>query len=84
MVQVLAYSMLNSVFSNGEVKSELNHSRAKELPFISTYPGHLNIASKSILVTSRFEDSEIIERCNSMNLRIIPKSMAGFVPIQFE
>lgn len=42
---------------------------------------HLQIASQSALVTSRFEDVELQSRCRKLGVRIIPKSMAAFVPI---
>lgn len=43
----------------------------------------LGIQSQSILVTSRYEEKSIKVRCESMNVKIIPKPMAGFVPIAF-
>lgn len=43
----------------------------------------LNIQSKSVLVTSRYEESSIRSRCKSLNLKLIPKTMAGLVPIYF-
>lgn len=42
----------------------------------------LNIAKNSILVTSRYEEARIRERCENLKLQIIPKTMAGFVPIE--
>lgn len=44
----------------------------------------LGIAAKSILVTSRYEDRRIQERCERLGLRLIPKSMAGLVPLSVE
>ena len=41
----------------------------------------LSIGSQSILVTSRYEDSTIRARCECLGVRLIPKGMAGFVPI---
>ena len=43
----------------------------------------LGIAKHSILVTSRYEELKIRERCEIMGIQIIPKTMAGFVPIEF-
>ena len=40
------------------------------------------ISSQSILVTSRYEETSIRERCENLGLKIIPKSMSGFVPIE--
>lgn len=42
----------------------------------------LKIADKSILVTSRYEEKHIREKCQSLGVKIIPKSLAGFVPIE--
>ncbi len=41
----------------------------------------LAIADSSILVTSRFEEKHIRERCDRLNVKLIPKSMSGFIPI---
>jgi signal transduction histidine kinase len=41
----------------------------------------LNIYRNSILVTSRYEEVNIQERALNLNLSILPKSLAGFVPI---
>lgn len=42
----------------------------------------LHIASESILVTSRFDEVGIINRCSNLGLRLIPKAMTGIVPIK--
>lgn len=44
----------------------------------------LKIESRSILVTSRFEEKDIKTRCATRGVRMIPKSLAGFVPIRLE
>jgi len=44
----------------------------------------LKLGPQSILVTSRFEEKQIRESCNRLKVRLIPKGMAGFVPISFE
>jgi FixJ family two-component response regulator len=41
----------------------------------------LNLADKSILVTSRFEEANVLEKCGHLGVRLIPKGIAGFVPI---
>lgn len=41
----------------------------------------LKIANQSILISSRYEESKIRDKCNRLGLRLIPKSMAGLVPI---
>jgi hypothetical protein len=43
----------------------------------------LGIEAQSILVTSRHEDPEVVGRCLVRNIRLIPKAMAGFVPLHF-
>ena len=42
----------------------------------------LNIGKKSFLVTSHFNEAKIQEGCERLLVRIIPKEMAGFVPIK--
>jgi signal transduction histidine kinase len=41
----------------------------------------LEISSKSFLVTSRYEDSEIRTICQKLNMKIIPKTFSEFTPI---
>ena len=43
----------------------------------------LNISDKSILVTSHFEEEGIIGRCRKLDIKIIPKTLSGFVPVIF-
>ncbi len=43
---------------------------------------HLGIQAQSILVTSRYEEHAIRETCDRIGMALIPKSMAGFVPIE--
>ena len=42
------------------------------------------IMEQSVLVTSRFEEPEIRARCEQLNVKLIPKALAGFVPIEIE
>lgn len=42
----------------------------------------LGIASNSILVTSRFEEFQIQERCKKLGVHLIPKGLASLVPIK--
>jgi len=44
----------------------------------------LGIQSNAILVTSRYEEIQIRRRCWQLGLKLIPKDVAGFVPIQFK
>lgn len=41
----------------------------------------LGIASESILVTNRYEEPDVREWCQELNIPILPKSMAWLVPI---
>ena len=41
----------------------------------------LGIQKQSILVTSRYEESSVRDRCEQIGVKLIPKSMSGFVPI---
>jgi hypothetical protein len=41
----------------------------------------LGLESRSILVTSRYEEPALRDRCVAMGVKMIPKGMAGFVPI---
>ena len=42
----------------------------------------LNISSFACLVTSRYEDLSIRNRCEKLNIRIIPKSFAEYISIK--
>ncbi|MEY4616398.1 MAG: hypothetical protein RJB66_1358 [Pseudomonadota bacterium] len=42
------------------------------------------LQKKAILVTSRFEESEIQDRCSRLGVRLIPKGLAAIVPIELE
>lgn len=44
----------------------------------------LNIGPQSILVTSRFEEKQIMEGCKRLTVRMIPKGLAAFVPISIK
>ncbi len=44
----------------------------------------LRIANRSLLVTSRFEDPNILRRCRKLGIKLLPKSLAGVVPIQLD
>ena len=41
----------------------------------------LNITSKTILVTNRYDDKNIREICNKFNIKILPKPFAQFISI---
>lgn len=46
-----------------------------------TLAEELKLGRQAILVTSRYEDKTILEECVSLGVRLIPKGLAGFVPI---
>ncbi len=41
----------------------------------------LGIASQAILVTSRYDEVDIQKKCKGMGVKLIPKALAGYVPI---
>jgi signal transduction histidine kinase len=41
----------------------------------------LKIYKKSILVTSRYEEEQILNRCKKLSIHLLPKSMSAFIPI---
>ncbi|TBR21238.1 HAMP domain-containing histidine kinase [bacterium] len=42
----------------------------------------LGIGERSVLVTSRYEEAGILDGCRKMGARMIPKGLAGLVPIR--
>ncbi|MBL7543917.1 MAG: HAMP domain-containing histidine kinase [Bdellovibrionaceae bacterium] len=42
----------------------------------------LGIQKNSILVSSRYDEKNVYERCKRLGVKIIPKAMAGLVPIE--
>ncbi len=46
-----------------------------------TLAKELNLGDHAILVTSRFEDKAILDECVRLGIRVIPKGLAGFVPL---
>lgn len=57
---------------------EFSNESGDGLSLISKY----NLNKKSILVTSHFEESNIIKKCISDDIKQIPKNLAGIVPIK--
>ena len=45
---------------------------------------NFNLGSQSILVSSRFEEPQVRDACERLGVRLIPKGMAGFVPLAFQ
>lgn len=46
-----------------------------------TLAEELGLGERAILVTSRFEEKAILDDCLRLKVRMIPKGLAGFVPI---
>ncbi len=42
----------------------------------------LGISAHSVLVTSRYEEEHIRSRCERLKVRLLPKTMSGFIPIE--
>lgn len=42
----------------------------------------LDLGTRSVLVTSRYEESVILDGCRKLGARMIPKGLAGLVPIR--
>lgn len=73
-------SCSNKGFENGAlylVDFELSDCERDGLDVIE----EMNIEARSVLVTSRFEEESIRQRCKEMGVRILPKTMAKWVPI---
>jgi len=43
-----------------------------------------NVGPQSILVTSRYEEKQIMAECRRLGVRLIPKGLAGFVPVRID
>jgi signal transduction histidine kinase len=41
----------------------------------------LGLSDRAVLITSRFDEKGIRDRCAGMRMRMVPKTLAGFVPI---
>lgn len=57
---------------------EISHQQTSGLDLIEEF----GIEDQSILVTSRFDENSIRQRCENLGVQLIPKSMSGFIPIQ--
>lgn len=42
----------------------------------------LGIGNRAILVTSYYDDESIVGRCKKLGVKLVPKTMAGFVPFE--
>lgn len=74
----------------------ISHSESENILFLVDYEflnysetgldliENANLSNNSILVTSRFDESIIRQRCDRLGIKLIPKGIAGFVPIEVE
>ncbi len=44
----------------------------------------LELRSSAYLITSRFEEEHLIRRCEQLGVKLIPKNLAGWVPIELK
>merc|ERR1711991_684316 len=44
--------------------------------------GYLSKNANAVLVTSHFEEEEIISRCDELNVGLVPKGLASFIPFK--
>jgi hypothetical protein len=44
----------------------------------------LNIEKNSILITGRHEEEKIRKKCNDLQIKMIPKAIAGIIPIKIQ
>lgn len=58
---------------------ELLGSKKTGLDLIKEY----NLSSSAVLVTSRVEEDHVIQPCLDIQLKLLPKSLAEFVPLAF-
>lgn len=82
----------------GEIRSwvERNDGKAREALYLLDYEllgyretglslaEELTIGERTVLVTSRYEESAVLEGCRKVKSRMIPKGLAGLVPIRVE
>jgi signal transduction histidine kinase len=86
------------VSAPGEIRSwvHANGGKAREALYLLDYEllgapetglslaEELAIGERSVLVTSRYEEVRVLEGCRKLKARLIPKGLAGLVPIRVE
>ena len=86
------------VFTPGEIRNWVkdNAAKAREALYLLDYElfahretglslaEELGIGERSVLVTSHYEESGILEGCRKLKMRMIPKGLAGLVPIRID
>lgn len=84
-------SKMYHFYSPSDFKEWIKNKKAQLYLIDFEYIGHkengldviesLGLKHETYLVTSRYDEESIIERCEQNNVGLIPKAMAGFVPI---
>jgi hypothetical protein len=42
----------------------------------------LRLAEQAVLVTSRYDDADVMRKCETLGVRLLPKGAAAYVPIR--
>ena len=86
-------------FQSGEIFEEYVHTNAnkfKETLFLIDFEllnqpktgldliEELHLAKNAILITSRYEEKDIQDRALRINLHVLPKTLAGFLPFEIQ
>ncbi len=86
------------VSTPAEIRSwiEVNGVKSREALYLLDYEllgyadtglslaAEMAIGERTVLVTSRYEEPAILESCRTLKTRMIPKGLAGLVPIRIE
>ena len=89
-IKVLNFSSINDFTNwyNSPLKPTLEQIFLVDFEFLKQKKNglevikELNLANNSILVTSRFEEPEIQKDAISLNLKILPKNLAVYIPFE--
>ncbi len=76
------YELLNQPQTGLQIIEELNLFQNNHLNSLRVE--NKNITSQAILVSSRYEEPHIRDCCDRLGVKLIPKVMAGFVPIKIK
>jgi hypothetical protein len=76
------YELIGSIKTGLDVIKELHpvESAQGAAPLCGDSTG-VNIANQCVLVTSHYEEKEIRDECKRLGIKLLPKGLAGFVPI---
>ncbi len=88
--------IINHFYKPSDIRSWVNLYKNESALFLCDYEligysetgltliKELNIKDSAFLVTSRYEEEYIINECENLEIGLIPKSLAGCVPIEIE